>query len=189
MVLISWALLGSEAWHAFVASLAHTKGFLLEQGAPGWPKLQSTFAAVRLLGGSIASAYAAQALVAALTTAAVVWAWRQPVELALKSAALVTATVMVTPFVLDYDLIVLALPIAWMSAAALRQGFLPWEKTGLFGAWILPLLSRLIGQNLGLPTAPIMLVLLLALILRRVAASTGATSVSSRHLPDERGLA
>jgi len=53
----------------------------------------------------------------------------------------------------------------------------------------LPLLSRLIGQHLGLPIAPIMLALLLALILRRVAASTGATSVSSRHLPDERGLA
>ena len=188
-VLVSWALLGSETWYAFIGSLAHTKGFLLEQGAPGWAKLQSTFAAVRLLGGSIASAYAAQALVAALATAAVVWAWRQPVELALKSAALVTATVMVTPFVLDYDLIVLALPIAWISAAALRQGFLPWEKIGLFAAWMLPLLSRLIGQHLGLPTAPIVLALLLALILRRVAASAGATPVSSRHFSDERGLA
>ena len=125
MVSVSWALLGSETWYAFIASLAHTKGFLLEQGAPGWAKLQSTFAAVRLLGGSIATAYAAQALVAALATAAVVWAWRQPVELALKSAALVTATVMVTPFVLDYDLIVLALPIAWMSAAALRHCITP----------------------------------------------------------------
>jgi glycosyl transferase family 87 len=189
MVSISWALLGSETWHAFFASLPLTKSFILEQGASGWPTLQSTFAAVRQLGGSIAAAYAAQAGVTALTTLAVAWVWWQPVDQALKNAALVTATVMVTPYVLDYDLIVLALPIAWLSVVGLRQGFLAWEKIGLLAAWMLPLLSRVIGLKLGLPTAPIVLALLLALIVRRVVASVGEKSASSQHVPRVQGPA
>src|SRR5207248_3124722 len=104
---------------------------------------------------------------------AVIWAWRQSVDLALKSAALVTAAVMVTPYVYDYELVVMALPIAWPSAAGLRQGFLSWEKFGLLLAWMLPLVSRPLGVYLQVPTAPIILTLFLMFILRRVAVSSG----------------
>jgi hypothetical protein len=76
-----------------------------------------------------------------------------------------------TPFVFDYDLVLLALPIAWLAAIGLREGFLPWEKFGLALAWLLPLFSRTIAGLLHLPLAPAILALLMILFLRRVPGS------------------
>jgi len=163
---LSYAILGAEAWRAFFASLRITRTFVLEQGPTGWEKIQSAFSAARMLGGSIDTAYAVQAVVALAAALTVLWIWRQPVAAPLKGAALATATLMVTPYVLDYDLIILALPIGWLTAAGVRTGFLDWEKTLLLVAGLLPLISREIG-TLGVPIAPVVLSMLLAMIVRR----------------------
>jgi hypothetical protein len=68
--------------------------------------------------------------------------------------------------VLDYDLMLLALPLAWLTVEGLRTGFLNWEKITLFGVWFLPLVSREIG-TIGLPIGPVVLLLLLSMIVRR----------------------
>lgn len=165
----SWAAFGSGTWHAFLESLQTSRIYGLEQGATGWEKMQSIFSAVRLSGGSIPLAYGAQAIFSVAAAAAVAWVWRRRSGGALRGAALATAVLMVTPYVLDYDLIVLALPIAWLAATGLREGFLPWEKIVLLSAWLLPLVSRRVGGALHLSLAPIVLTALLAIILRRVA--------------------
>jgi hypothetical protein len=88
----------------------------------------------------------------------------------LKGAALATGTLMVTPYVLDYDLMLLALPLAWLTVEGLRTQFLNWEKITLFIVWLLPLISREIG-TLGVPIAPIVLAILLSFIVRRARTS------------------
>jgi hypothetical protein len=122
-----------------------------------------------MLGGAIETAYTVQVGAAVAATLAVLWIWHHPVSMGLKGAALVTATLLVTPYVLDYDLILLALPIAWLSMEGLRTGFLGWEKTALLIVALLPFVSRGIGSA-GIPVAPIVLLLLLGLIVRRVLA-------------------
>ncbi len=101
----------------------------------------------------------------ALGAAAVIWMWRKPRETDLKCAALATATLMSTPYVFDYDLTILALPIAWLAANGIRKGFLRWEKIMLLAAWLLPLLS--VGKYLHVLPAPLAMALLLAVILNR----------------------
>jgi len=166
-VAASYALFGLQTWQACFHSMKATQSVALEQGAAGWETIQSLFSAVRLLGGGIELAYGLQAVYAIIAAAAVIWVWRSRAGLDLKSAALVTASVMVTPYVLDYDLIVLALPIAWLSARGLRDGFLRWEKITLLAVWLLPLLSRELAQFLHIPVAPLVMAILLLVILRR----------------------
>ena len=36
---------------------------------------------------------------------------------------------LMTPYMMDYDLVILALPIAWIALEGARSGFLPWEKS------------------------------------------------------------
>ena len=163
---LSYAVFGVEVWHAFVGSFELTRTYVLEQGPTGWQKLQSTFAAMRMLGASIETAYAVQAVVSLCVAAAVIWIWRQPVTMSLKGAALATGTLMVTPYVLDYDLMLLALPLAWLTVEGLRTQFLDWEKITLFIVWLLPLISREISA-LGLPIAPLVVLGLLRFIWRR----------------------
>ncbi len=167
-VAISLLLFGSQSWRAFFGSAGMARRLFLEQGDVGWEKFQSFFAGLRLLGAGIGFAYGVQALVLAATSAAVIWAWRRPVDPSLKYAVLVVASLLATPFVLDYDLVLLALPIAWLAGAGLNRGFLDWEKAVLFAAWLLPLLCRLVAQWTALSITPPLLGIFLLLVLRRI---------------------
>ena len=164
--LLSYVMFGAETWRAFVASVTVTRTVVLEQGAAGWEKMQSAFAAMRMLGADIDTAYAVQAAVSMCVAVAVIWVWRRPVAMPLKGAALVTGTLLATPYVFDYDFTLLALPIAWLSVEGLRTRFLDWEKIALFCVWLLPIVSRAIG-GFGLPIAPVVLLAFLSLILCR----------------------
>jgi len=163
---VTWAF-GTDIWRAFFISTVFTREVVLEAGALRWDKLVSVFAALRLLGASVQVAYMAQGLLVVSVAVVLVWLWRKPVAMALKSAGLVTAALLVTPYALDYDLVILGLGIAWMVAHGLKHGFLAWEKSVLAVAWIMPLVSRLVAIGLHLPLALIVMVLLLGLILRR----------------------
>jgi Glycosyltransferase family 87 len=46
LVAVSFAMLGSNVWHAFADSMNFTQTVVLEQGGTGWQKIQSIFAAV-----------------------------------------------------------------------------------------------------------------------------------------------
>lgn len=183
--------LGLAALSALVFGLSPWAGFwteaelarrTLEEGLVPFAKQQSVFAAVRLLGGGIAAAYAVQAAVSAAAAAAVVWAWRRPGAFDLKAAVLAAASLLAAPFILDYDQLLLALPIAWMAARLRRDGGAAFEKTALALAALLPLLARPAALLFGLPLSPIIIGLLLALLLRRIAATGRRAAVESALL-------
>jgi alpha-1,2-mannosyltransferase len=168
LIVLSWLVLGEDVWRGFlhVSPLARAT---LEQGLVDFRKLLSVFAAVRLLHGSIGLSYAAQILVA--LTACVLLARvtaRRPGGQA-EGALMITATLLCTPFLLDYDLVCLALPIAWIVAEALRTEWQPWEKIVVLAAYTLPLMSRSVVILTGVPIAPIILVALLLIVARRAA--------------------
>ena len=74
-----------------------TRTVVLEQGGTGWEKIQSLFSAIRMWGGSIATAYSAQAVLGLVLVTTLVWLWRSPARFELKAAALVIASLLVTP--------------------------------------------------------------------------------------------
>ncbi len=165
---ISYGLFGFDTWQAFIASFKQTREIILEGGSTGWQKIQSVFSAVRMLGGDIPLAYLAQAMYGAVAAGALAWVWLKKPSIELRGAALVTAALMATPYVIDYDLVLLALPGAWLISLGLRSGFLRWEKFILFAVFLLPLLSRMTAQFLHIPLAPFVMAALLWVIARRV---------------------
>jgi len=61
------------------------------------------------------TAYAAQALLALAAAAAVIVAWRGRASTTAKGAVLAVASLLFSPFLLEYDLVLLAIPIAWLT--------------------------------------------------------------------------
>ena len=167
VAMVSVLLFGPETWIAFIDSLALTREAIVEQGVTGWHKIVSVFAAARMSGANVAFAYLVQAAVGVCAAVTVLRLWTPAVPHGLKCAALVTATPLLTPYLLDYDLVILALPIAWLAADGLKRGFLPWEKVTLAAVWLLPMLSRLIAMGVSVPLTPPLLMVLLFLIFRR----------------------
>jgi hypothetical protein len=161
------ALFGAAPWVDFLASLSFARA-MLEQGLVPYYKLQSVFATARLLGGSIGLAYALQGLVTAGAAALTVWAWRQPVDQDLKNAALMTAGLLATPFMLDYDMALLAPPAAWLVARICRGDGLSWEKLIIAAICIVPVASRGFGYATHILLAPVAEAFLLLGIVTRI---------------------
>lgn len=168
---------GLGVWEAFRESMTFTREIVLEKGDTGFHKIQSVFAAVRLLGGPVLLAYAAQAMVFALSAAAVVWLWRSRRAFALKAAILIAGSMLATPYLLDYDLMIAAPAIAFLVAHALRKGFAPYEKSALAFVFIAPLLARALAEHMLLPLGLVAILLLFGTVLRRAARN----AASNRH--------
>ncbi len=158
---------GAAVWDAFFESLAFTRTVVLEEGGTGFYKIQSAFAAVRLWGGPVALAYAAQATVVLAVAFFLVRIWRSESALAFKAAALIAGAILATPYALDYDLVVMGPAIAFLAAYGLKRGFLPYEKSALAFCWLVPLITRSAAQFIGLPLGLIALLILFALAYRR----------------------
>jgi alpha-1,2-mannosyltransferase len=142
---------GTDIWFTFATSTAISRRLLLEDGAVGFEKLQSVFAAVRMWGGGIPLAYIAQGVVSAAAACGTAWTWRSSCDDDLKAALLMVATLLASPHVLDYDLIILAPATAFMVSAGFAGGFRDYEISLLAAAWIAPLLARSIAGSTGLP--------------------------------------
>lgn len=176
LCLLSLAAFGTETWAAFFASTALTRDIILEQGATGWAKIQSSFSMARSLGAALPVAYGVQFAVTAAAAVAVIWTWRSAADSAAKAAVLCVAVLLSPPYLLDYDLVVLALPIAFVAALGVRQRFGEWERLALLAAWVLPIVSRGLGAAIGVQFAPLVLAAILLVLLRRVRASSGAAA-------------
>jgi alpha-1,2-mannosyltransferase len=171
----SAGLFGIDAWRGFLADSALARA-TLEQGLVGDAKMQSAFAAVRLWGGSVTLAYGLQAVVAALAAAGLLWLHRRAPRGGAEGPAMIVAALLASPFLLDYDLVILAAPLAWMLHEGSKKGFLDWEKATLAAAFLLPAVSRMLATQAKLPLAPLVLAALFVLILRRGAGSATLAS-------------
>jgi len=162
----SYGLFGLESWRGFLtdSSLARSA---LEQGLVGDAKMQSAFAAIRLWGGGLGWAYGIQAAVAVAAAAGLYWLHRRAPNSGAEGPAMIVAALIASPFLLDYDLIILAAPLAWMLREGASKGFLSWEKTILLAAFVLPAVSRTLATDAKLPLAPLVMGALFAMILRR----------------------
>lgn len=167
LVAVSLATLGGGVWHAFADSMNFAQGVVLEQGGIGWEKIQSVFSAALMLGAGVQLAYAAQITLALMLAACLAWLWRSDAAFELKASALASGSLLATPYLLDYDLVVLAVAIAYLARHGLRRGFEPWEISLLAAAWLVPLLSRGIAGVSGIPIGFPVLLLTFVCTLRR----------------------
>jgi alpha-1,2-mannosyltransferase len=163
----SLMMFGVRTWAAFLHDLPESSR-QLNIGQMGWGKIQSVYGGLRLLGLGSGPAYLVQVIVALACATIAVIIWRaHRVSFDIKAAVLVTATLLVTPYVVDYDFVVLALPIAWMARDGAQNGFLPWEKPILLMTWLLPIFARWLALTASIPLAPLVIAILLACIVRR----------------------
>ncbi len=176
---LSWLVLGRDAWLGFLHTTAASRQIVELPSVREEAKMQSVFAAVRLLGGSVDLAYALQGLVVVGVLAVLVRAVARRPGPRAEGALFVIATLLCPPYVRDYDLVCLALPMAWVASEAARTGWRPWEKSVLLAAYVLPLVSPPLAAAARVPVAPAVLLALFAVVARRVGERCDAVVASA----------
>ncbi len=167
LIAISTMMFGTSIWQAFADSTAFTRDVVLEQGGTGWPKIQSVFSAMRMWGADVSFAYVAQGMLALGVALGLIWLWRSDAAFALKASALAIGSLLATPYVLDYDLVVLAIAIAWFARHGLTHGFRDGEISVLTLGWIMPLLARSLAGAIHLPLGLMTMIAFYAIVIRR----------------------
>ena len=175
LIAVTLAIWSWPVWQAFLDSLPLTQSIVIEQGRTGWEKIMSPFAAVRAWGGSVSLGYAVQAVFTVAAIGATLWLARKA-RPDVRNAAVTAAVLVSTPYVLDYDFVVLLAGIAFLWRDAERYGWLPWEKSGLALIWIAPLVARNVAALTLFPLGLLTALLVLVLALRRQ-----LTASPSRH--------
>ncbi|HKS63009.1 MAG TPA: glycosyltransferase family 87 protein [Xanthobacteraceae bacterium] len=169
---------GVETWRAFFASAPFTRA-VLEQGGPGWHLIQSVFSFVRMWGGPVPLAYAAQGALTLGLAMSLVWLWRSRADFELKAAALCLATLLATPYSMDYDMMALAPAIAFLVVHGLRRGFGGYEISALAALWIVPLIARSIAQAALIPLGVIVMLAMLLIVLHRARSDVATAPIAA----------
>ena len=163
MAFASWLAFGTESWQAFFHWMPTFSQAFLSEGKATWWKLQSLLSMVRYLGGTEQLAWLFQWILTASVAVVLAVMWRSRVRYSVKAAALAAGTLLTTPYLFMYDMMVLAIPVAFLVRMGLKSGFRPYELPALGCALALILSFIVFAQPVGLAAT----LIVSALVLRR----------------------
>jgi len=178
LVVLTSMLFGWQVWVEFYQKVLPQQQWLTVHGdGLLFAVVSSVFYGARLVHLPLSIAWALQGIVAALALAGMVWAYWKRRDPALSLAYFVTATFLVTPYILNYDMVVFGFVVALLRERAdntMRDHRL------LFAVWTLPVTMMFAGV-FRIPLAPVVLIMFACWLLRRLA--QGASS-EVRALPE-----
>jgi len=180
MAFASWLAFGTESWQAFFHWMPMFSQAFLTEGRAPWGKMQSIFALVRYFGGAEQVAWICQWLMSGAVAVLLVLMWRRRFDYSLKAAALAAGTLLTTPYLFLYDVMVLAIPVAFLIRLGLSQGFQRYELPALGLAAALLLFYPLVGAPTGFGAT----LIVAGLIAGRCGLWRNGAAFRARDMPD-----
>ncbi len=173
LLLAAWATLGSTTMLAYTDSWAASAAIMRAADADFLLRMATAYSQIRLYAGGSAAVVAAGALAVAMIVL-VALSWRRMGQDSMATGALMlAATAIASPYLFNYDLPFLVLPLLWLVRQGLRDGFRPWEKLLLVALWFAPYATRAAALPLGLNLMPLAALLLVWLVWTRGNTSGG----------------
>ena len=158
--LASLGLFGLDFWLAFFRAAQEASSLSVSEHLYQQMFMQMTtpMAAMRMLGFSPGLAGAVQFAVAALA-ACVVWiAFRRHGPSDARTAVLATATFLVSPYTLNYDLLLLMPAVVTLFRLGAARGFYPGERLVHLATWLMPTFGMMSNRG-GWPLMPLAILL------------------------------
>ena len=115
---------------------------------------------------NVALGISAAALIGA---AAVCNAWGRECSYELRAAVLICASLLVSPYLFDYDLTWLGMLIAWCVRHGLARGWKRYEREWLVGLWFVPIAGVFVVMQLKFQFMPLVIAATLWMLMRRIA--------------------
>jgi len=172
-------LFGWDVWIEFWNKVVPQQQWLTSHGQGLlFVMVSSVFYGARLLHLPAAVGWALQGITAALAAGALIWCYWRRRDRALSLALFVTATFLVTPYILNYDMVVFGFVVALLRE---RDDNTMVDHWLLIAVWTLPVVM-MIAAVAKIPLAPIVLIAFAARLVWRLAQSD---SRQVRALPDE----
>lgn len=187
LLLASLVVFGLDFWMDYLAMARRlSEPPMLDVWATRASRIHiSPFVAARILHLSDGLASALQFAAAALAAGAVWFAFRQYPSSTTRTAVLMAATLLVSPYTINYDLLLLMPAAALLYRQAAVEGFYPGEILVYPVLWLIP--SALLTFNYRLPATPLVILAFgFFAVLRLRAERTASCSAEKRSLRSRR---
>ncbi|HWX71938.1 MAG TPA: glycosyltransferase family 87 protein [Xanthobacteraceae bacterium] len=175
----SWLAFGGACWEAFLHWMPITGRVVLGEGAADWSRLQSLFGLMRAHGAGEALAWTVQSAGSFAVAAALILLWRSRACYEIKAAGLAVGALLATPYIYMYDLVVLAVAIAFLLRLPLQRGFSAADSGALAAAGILILAFPYVKTQVGLAAV----LIVAALIVKHTLADKNRSSAKIAARP------
>jgi len=167
--LVSLALFGVDQWIEFFRSLFVSSSNLMEVESASIAAIQvSVYNAMMVLTESPLVSILAQGLCSVGAIIAVCWIFRKSDRFALKGAALVLGIPLAIPYFMQYDLMILAVPLVLLAYDYSKSGYRKNELLFTTLVWFMPVISWPLMRNAGIQVCPLLLAFQIVMILQRV---------------------
>jgi hypothetical protein len=162
---LSAVLFGVDAWQIFLAAGAHAAD-TYEFGRIPFSGMVSVFGAVRLVGGGLLTADAAQIAAAIAATTAMAWLWWTGARPELRAASLAAATLLTVPVVMLYDLMLVGIAMAWLFRGSRGRTDSSAQATCFAAIFLIVLITPNLGNSYHVPLGPLPALLVLGLTIQ-----------------------
>lgn len=169
---VAGVVFGFGIFGTFLSVLPAFRKLVVNANWPGG--LPTWFGFARSVGLSPSAAYLVHAIMGVPSLALAVFLFASRSRAALRSAAVALATLVCQPYLLGYDLVWLALPIAFLIVDGQQHGWLKYEVPVLVAVWLAPLGLFFPQLHFGL-CMPLIMALLTLVLIRRAGSRRGAT--------------
>jgi hypothetical protein len=158
LMLVSAALFGPAVWLAFLDAAREAAGprVVEEMFERIFMHMTTLLAAARIVGLPPAVSGLVQTAGALLAMAAVWLSFSRKGQSDARIAVLATATFLVSPYTLNYDLLLLMPAAVAMFRLGIADGFRPMERLVLLMLWLIPTLGMILNR-LDLPLMPLVI--------------------------------
>ncbi len=174
-ILISGLIFGCNSWANFTNSLGGSSNHFLQAWETYWQINPSFYSVIRLSGVEGTAAYILLALSSVAVIVLICRIWRATESSALKGSALILGIPFVMPYFLQYDLVILVIPLVLLAYDCFTRGYRLYELVILVLLFVFPLLNQALATSFQIQICPIILAAVLYMITRRVKKFPGRT--------------
>ncbi len=165
LAVLSALALGLDTWIAFAEKIPGQVAYLSE-GVMNWKRIPTVYVAVTQATSSETAAMLTQLIVGAVAVAICGWIWWRCSDAPARAMAMTAAILLAAPQIYEYDMAILAVPVAYLAWEAWRGGLTRSTALALAVLWAAPLmvliLPGLTNQQLGPLFSVIILILAVA---------------------------
>lgn len=157
LIIVSIALFGWSIWPDYLHFAQMLRVAVLEDGTGIWHRMVSVFVFALRLTSSVPVAYAVQAASALIAAGVVATAWYRDAPVTLRNSALMLGTMLATPYLQDYDLVMSAFVAVWLYGAA-KDDQKSRTMLAIALLLVLPCVAGAIGKLTGFAIGPLLIV-------------------------------
>ncbi len=167
---VSAWMFGWQSWFDYVSITVPHADYMLRHHGFSYSIQVTVFSAMRMLGSGLPAADFAQACAAGFGILALFGAARRS-GTNIQAAILAASLPLILSVMLDYDLTICGLAIAFLVREIRRIGIQPWDKAALAGLFFLPLAAGVLRETLGVPLDPLVAACVLLALLTHLRAA------------------